>query len=129
MSESMAKPRRQRKKLLSRWGFSANHLGVATSLVALAISLWSTSIAQQTRNEQEEGLRRAQADQVVIFTDFQPSGLDPEMGTPPPYRPPDTYVRNYSRLPIHYIVLQLEVRDQSRTTKLMNYTLGALGPC
>lgn len=117
---------RQRSSLRA---LAARNYGFATALAAIAISLWSTYIAQKSLDQQAEQLRRAQADQVLLFDDST-QFLRPES---PPVDSPDLYanmyVRNYSRLPLTFTGLLVEWTWDTQSSVFFLYDLGALAPC
>src|SRR3954454_12031382 len=122
---SASPPTTLRRKRPS-FGAIMNHLGVPASLVAVAISLWSTRIAQQAQEFQADQSRQAQASQVMLFSD-DPSSAGVYW---PGESFADIYIRNYSRLPLFGIYLNASKEDQQgRTVYVSTYQLAALAPC
>jgi hypothetical protein len=107
------------------FGAIMNHLGVPASLVAVAISLWSTRIAQKAQEFQADQSRQAQASQVMLFSD-DPSSAGVYW---PGQSFADIYIRNYSRLPLFGIYVIASEEDQGRTAYVSMYQLAALAPC
>jgi hypothetical protein len=134
MSESEVPPPARRRLFALRpreWRWiprrlSATGLGIVTSVLALLISIWSTTIAQQAKNLQEEGVQRAQADQVVILQYGQPGRIDQKSAT---WSIEDTFVQNFSRLPLPSIHFMMEWRNDQAPSKVFTYDLGALPSC
>jgi hypothetical protein len=111
---------------------TADHLGLAASVVAVAISLWSTRIAQEAQDQQAAAQRLSQANQVLLFVDA-PFGSGPffeEAEDSDTWQ--NAYVRNYSRLPAHWISLSVQVGEgdeELTAVEVFTSDLGSLGPC
>jgi hypothetical protein len=125
-------PSRARRDVRS----AAGYVGAATSLIALGISIWSTRIAQETHQLQVEQTRRAQASQVLLFSDNPLFARPTTSAIESTDTFEDIFVQNYGRLPVpamhlvaEFVLTEDGTIDDSTESQLLLYDLGPLAPC
>ncbi len=106
-------------------------LALVVSLAAAAVATWQAVSATQSAERQEQALKRATADQVLILgepADVPISGG--AGGSWSVFADTPTRVQNYGRLPVTDVTVEVQlVRDQNKTSEVVLVEVGPLPPC